>query len=89
MNQVIQSAIYVLCLLASGACSLLLLRGYRRTGTRLLLWTAICFFLLCLNSLAVLFDLLILPAQDLQAWRHALSLMAVTVLLIGLVWESE
>jgi hypothetical protein len=37
----------------------------------------------------VLFDLLILPAQDLQAWRHALSLMAVTVLLIGLVWESE
>jgi cytochrome bd-type quinol oxidase subunit 2 len=89
VNQAIQVAIYVLCLLASGACAWLLLRGYRRSGTRLLLWTGICFFFLCLNSVAVLFDILILPHHDLQAWRHASSFLAVTVLLFGLVWESE
>ena len=89
MNQTIQVAIYVLCLLASGACTWLLLRGYLRSRTRLLLWAGVCFFFLCLNNLAVLFDLLILPQYDLQAWRHASSLLAVSVLLFGLVWESE
>lgn len=89
MNQTIQVAIYVLCLLASAACTWLLLRGYRRSGTRLLLWAGVCFLFLCLNSVAVLLDILIFPSHDLQAWRHASSLFAVTVLLFGLVWESE
>lgn len=89
MNQTIQVVIYVLCALASGACTWLLLRGHRRSGTRLLLWASICFFFLCLNSIAVLLDLLIFTQHDLQAWRHASSLMAVTVLLFGLVWESD
>ena len=89
MNQAFQVAIYVLCLVASAACTWLLLRGYLRTRTRLLLWAGVCFFFLCLNSLVVLFDLLIFPQYDLQAWRHAASLLAVSVLLIGLVWESE
>lgn len=89
MNQTIQVAIYVMCLLASFACCWLLLRGYRRSGTRLLVWAGLCFGFLCLNSLAVLFDILIFPEVDLQVWRHTASLMAVGVLLIGLVWESE
>lgn len=89
MNQTVQVAIYVLCLVASAACTWLLLRGYRRSGTRLLLWAGICFFFLSLNSMAVLFDLLIFPQWDFQAWRHAASLMAVGVLMFGLVWESE
>jgi hypothetical protein len=86
---VVQIGIYTLCLLASGVCAVLLLRGFSRTRTRLLLWAGICFGFLCLNNLAVLVDILVLPTLDLQAWRHAASLMAVSVLLIGLVWESE
>lgn len=82
-------AIYGLCLAASAVCALLLLRGYLRSRIRLLLWSGICFCFLSLNSLAVLFDLLILPQYDLQAWRHAASLVAVGVLLFGLVWESD
>lgn len=89
MNQAIQVAIYVLCLVASTTCTWLLLRGYRRSLTRLLLWAGLCFAFLSLNSLAVLFDLLIFPRWDFQTWRHAASLMAVGVLLFGLVWESE
>lgn len=89
MNQAIQVTIYVLCFVASTTCTLLLLRGYRRSLTRLLLWSGLCFAFLSLNSLAVLFDILIFPQWDFQAWRHAASLMAVGVLLFGLVWESE
>ncbi len=89
MNLFVQIAIYGLCLLASAGCALLLLRGYRRSKTRLLLWSALCFFFLALNSLAVLFDLLVFPELDFRGWRHAASLIAVSVLLIGLVSESE
>jgi hypothetical protein len=89
VDQIMQVSIYVLCLVASVTCSLLLLRGYRQSHTRLLLWAGICFGFLSLNSLAVLFDLLVFPQWDLQVLRHAASLMAVGTLLFGLVWESE
>lgn len=89
MNQIVQVAIYLLCLLTSGTCSWLLIRGYRRSQTRLLLWAGLCFTFLSLNNLAVLFDILIFPEIDFQIWRHGASLAAVSVLLFGLVWESE
>ena len=89
MNQMVQVTIYLLCILASTGCTWLLLRGYRRSRTRLLLWVGLCFAFLSLNSLAVLFDILIFPQWDFQVWRHAASLTAVCVLLFGLVWESE
>ena len=81
--------IYVLCLLAGVLCTWLLLRGYRRSGTRLLLWSGLCFGFLSLNSLVVLTDILLLPAGDLQLLRHIASLAAVGTLLFGLVWEGQ
>ena len=87
--EMVKIAIYVLCLVASGACGYLLLRGYWRSGTRLLLWSGLCFGFLCINSLAVVLDILIFPGIDFQAVRHLASLAAVSTLLFGLVWESE
>lgn len=72
MSHYVQIAIYVLCLITSAGCTWLLLKGYRRTLTRLLLWTALCFAFLSLNSLVVLFDLVVFPQWDLRrnsAWR--------------------
>ncbi len=89
MSQVMHVMIYGLCLVASTACTWLLLRGYLRSHTRLLLWVGLCFAFLSLNCLAVLFDILIYPEYDLQALRHAASLLAVGILLFGLVWEAE
>ena len=37
--------VYVLCLLTSLACAVLLLRSYRQTRIRLLLWSGLCFAL--------------------------------------------
>jgi hypothetical protein len=86
---VVQVVIYSLCLATCILCAFLLLRGYRRSGTRLLLWTGLCFSLLSINNFAVLLDLVVFVDQDLQVLRHAASLASVTVLLVGLIWESE
>jgi hypothetical protein len=81
--------VYLLCFLTSGACAVLLARTYWRTGTRLLLWSALCFAFLAANNLAVILDLLVLPESDFQLARHLLSLAAVGVLLFGFVWDTE
>jgi len=87
---IFQSAVYLLCLATSVACAVLLARNYARTGVRLLLWSALCFAFLALNNLVVVFDILIFPtAVDLSIWRLAASLVGVSVLLFGFIWESE
>lgn len=87
--ELLKLAIYVLCILTSAACSYLLMRGYWRSGTRLLFWSGLCFGFLSFNSVVVILDILIFPSADLQMFRHAASLAAVGTLLFGLVWETE
>jgi hypothetical protein len=81
--------IYLLCFLAAALCTALLLRGYRHSGTRLLLWSGICFAFLSLNSLVVIADVLLVSDGDLQFLRHGASLAAVGTLLFGLIWEEQ
>ncbi len=81
------AAVYVLCFLTSGACAYLLARNYRRTGTRLLMWSALCFGLLALNNVVVFLDALIIHDVDLALARLGLSLAAVSVLLFGFIWD--
>lgn len=84
-----QSAVYLLCLATSAACAVLLARSYGRTRARLLLWSALCFAFFALNNLIVVVDILLVPEVDLSLWRLAASLVAVSVLLYGFIWESE
>jgi hypothetical protein len=81
--------VYSLCFLTSGACALLLARTYWRTGTRLLLWSALCFVFLAANNLLVLVDLLLFPSLDSLLARYLLSLAALGVLLFGFIWDWE
>ena len=83
------AAVYILCFLTSGACAYLLARNYRRTGTRLLMWSALCFFLLALNNGVVFIDAVVLPMFDLAIPRLTLSLAAVTVLIFGFIWDLD
>lgn len=89
MAEVFPAAVYLLCLLTAGACALLLARTYWRTGTRLLLWSALCFLFLAGNSLAVILDLLVFKDVDLSLPRTLFSLAAVGVLLFGFIWDRE
>ena len=85
-----QSAVYLLCLVTSIACAVLLARSYTRTRARLLLWSSLCFAFLALNNLVVVVDILVFPtAVDLSLVRLSVSLLAVGVLLYGFIWESE
>ena len=83
------AAVYILCLLTSGSCAYLLARNYRRTGTRLLMWAALCFLLLALNNAVVFLDALVIQEVDLAIPRLAFSLAAVSVLLFGFIWDLE
>ena len=83
------AAVYLLCFLTSAACALLLARSYRRTGARLLFWSALCFLFLAANNLLVIFDLLLIPDIDLRLARYGLALAALGVLLFGFIWDLE
>jgi hypothetical protein len=84
-----QPAVYLLCFATSTVCAFLLVRSYRTSRVRLLLWVAICFVLLAVNNLFVVFDVLFLPAIDLVPFRQMASFSAVAVLLFGFVWDAD
>jgi hypothetical protein len=81
--------IYSLCSLAALACAYLLLQAYRRSGYRLLLWSGLCFVGLTVNNMLLVADKLIFPDIDFTLWRNASVLVAMTVLLFGLIWDTE
>jgi hypothetical protein len=90
MTEIFPTIVYLLCLLTSLACAWMLGRSYFRNGTRLLLWSGVCFGFLALNNLALVLDLVVWPEDvDLRLLRLALALAAIVSLLWGFVWESE
>jgi hypothetical protein len=89
MTEIFPAIVYLLCFLTSAACAWLLGRSYRRSRSRLLLWSSICFVFLALNNLALVLDLIVLPSIDLRLARLSLALAAVLSLIWGFVWEVE
>lgn len=79
--------LYLLCFLTSLSCCLLLIRSYRRTASRVLLWTAACFVLLAVDNLLVVLDLIVLTNVDLSVLRLLVTLFAVSTLLVGFMRE--
>jgi hypothetical protein len=71
----------------SVACAALLVRSYRATRVRLLLWSSLCFAGLALNNVLLFVDRIIVPEVDLQLLRTSVALAAMYMLL-GLIWES-
>jgi hypothetical protein len=85
-----QALVYLLCMLTSIACLLLLVRGYRRTRAKLLLWCSLCFVGLTLNNMFVVVDELVLgPEIDLRPVRVIFQLAALAVLIYGFIWEAD
>jgi hypothetical protein len=90
MTEISAAIVYVLCFLTSAACAWLLGRAYVRNGTRLLLWSGVCFAFLAANNLALVFDLVVWPNDvDLRVIRLLLALAATVSLIWGFVWEVE
>lgn len=83
------AGIYLLCAATCLGCVVLLLRGYRRTGARLLLWSALCFGFLMVENVVGYVDIEIVPEVSLIVWRRIPGLAAMGVMVFGLIWESK
>ena len=80
---------YLLCALTSLACAALLVRGWRRTRSRLLMWSALCFLFFTLNNVFLYADRVVLPEVDLAVLRAATGAAGVAILLFGLIWDAK
>lgn len=81
--------VYILCAATSLACAILLWRGYRQSGVRLLLWSGLCFIGLALNNALLFIDLEMMPQSDLFIARSIPALGGLLLLLYGLIWEER
>ena len=81
--------VYALCALTAFACAVLLLRGWRRSGSRMLFWSGLCFALLTLSNAGVILDRFVIHDIELWPLRHTLSLLAISVLVYGLIFEER
>ncbi|MGH2808646.1 MAG: DUF5985 family protein [Actinomycetota bacterium] len=82
--------VYLLCAVTSVVCAVLLLRSYFGGGTRLLLWSGLCFAALAVNNILLFVDLVVIgPDVSLIAWRDLSGFVGVALLVYGLVWETK
>ena len=81
--------IYALCALTSTICAFLLLRGYKGSRARLLLWSGLCFVGFAVNNILLVLDAGVFPEIDMSVWRTVPALTGVALLLYGLVWDSQ
>lgn len=83
-------AVFVLCALTSAACAVLLLRSYRKSRHRLLLWSGLCFVGLAFNnSLLVLDRVIIGTRMDLSLLTKVPAVIGLALFVFGLVWEDD
>jgi uncharacterized membrane protein len=88
--QLLESTVYILCMVTSLVAMGLLLRSYRQNRSRLLLWSAAAFVAFALNNLLLFFDLVVLPVTiDLRPARVLTALIGVAILLYAFIWEID
>jgi hypothetical protein len=83
------AAVYAMCAVTSVICAVLLVRAWRRSPVRLLMWVAMGFVGLAVNNIALFIDRVMTPDTDLHWLRDLSGLAAISVLLFGLIWESR
>ena len=81
--------IYALCALTALACAVLLLLAARRTRSRMLFWSGLCFVGLALTNGLVVVDEMSGRPSALWTARLLLALGSVIVLLYGLIVEER
>ena len=81
--------VYLLCSATSLLCAVMLLRSFAKQRVRLLLWSGLCFLGLMIDNAMLYVDMFVIPDVDLSMWRKLPGLLALTILLFGLVWDSK
>ena len=82
--------VYLLGAIVTALGAILLLRGFARSRSRLLLWSGLCFAGLTVSNVLLFVDLVLLgDEQSLYMWRLSTAAGAMLLLVYGLVFESE
>jgi hypothetical protein len=82
--------VYLLCALTSVLCAMLLLREYRKSRAELLLWSCVAFGGLAVSNSLVFVDYVVWPdAVDLAVVRASVTLLSVSILITGLLWDAQ
>jgi Family of unknown function (DUF5985) len=81
--------VYLLCAATCLVCTIMLFRGYARTGVRLLFWSGLCFAGLMLDNVMLYVDEIVFRDVSMVIWRKIPGLIAIMLLLFGLIWESK
>jgi hypothetical protein len=88
--ELFKTILYLLALLTSLGCTVLLFRAYLESRLRILLWSALCFVCLTANNMLLFVDLIVLPTEiDLRVLRHATALIGMLFMLYGFIRETE
>ena len=85
LNLVLALLAVLTCLM----CTVLLFRGYARSGLRLLLWSALCFVCLTVNNVLLFIDLPVFTQVDLRPYRLTAALAGLAFLIYGFIAESK
>lgn len=83
------AALYILNTVTTLICAIMLLRGWSRVRRKMLLWSGLCFMGLSLSYALKFADLVIFLETDLFTWRLGVAALALSLLLYGLIWESQ
>lgn len=82
-------ALYLLAIVSSLACTVLLFRAYAQRRLRLLLWSSLCFVGLSVSNVLLFVDMVVFPSIDLRPARLIAALVGLLFLLYGFIWEAE
>ena len=81
--------LYLLAIISSLACTVLLFRAYAQRRLRLLLWSSLCFVGLTISNVLLFVDMVVFPSIDLRPARLMAALVGLLFLLYGFIWEAE
>ena len=85
----VHAFVYGLCMVTALTCAWMLMHAYHKTRYRLLFWCSLFFSISAINNVLLVVDKLIFAAADLTAYRYAVALLGLLVLLPGLILEQE
>ncbi|MEO6487077.1 MAG: DUF5985 family protein [Thermoanaerobaculia bacterium] len=83
----ITTVLVLLCFAVSAACAILLLRAWRRTKLRLLMFSGLGFSGIALNNLLLVVDASVV--SDLSIWRETPTLVGLGIFIWGLIGERH
>lgn len=81
--------IFMLCAASALAAAVLLLKAWRRTRLRMLLWSGACFVGLTATNVLLMFDKIVFTTVDLTPLRLSIGLLSVLLLVVGLMLEGD